>query len=201
MAGSNKRASTKLTVMTIGHSTHALDEFIRLLEAHDVERVVDIRTVPRSRRNPQFNRDSLPERLRAAGIRYVHLRKLGGLRATRPDSRNLGWENASFRGFADYMQTEEFARGLERLLKLAREKRSAIMCAEAVPWRCHRSLVADALLVRGVNVEHVMSGKTARPHTLTGFAQVRGNSVTYPAERGSERKKETKTPTLFKAAP
>jgi uncharacterized protein (DUF488 family) len=170
-------------IFTIGHSNRTAKAFVALLKAHAIERLVDIRTIPRSRHNPQFNRDELPSRLHAARIAYRHLKALGGLRHARADSRNLGWRNASFRGFADYMQTPEFAAGLERLIELAAEKRTAIMCAEAVPWRCHRSLVADALVVRGICVEHILSGKRAKEHALTPFARVRGRAVTYPTEK------------------
>jgi uncharacterized protein (DUF488 family) len=169
------------TILTIGHSTRTLEAFVELLRAHRVERVIDVRTIPRSRHNPQFNRDALAAGLRGVRIGYRHLRALGGLRHPRPDSPNTGWRNASFRGFADYMQTPDFAAGLERLLELAAEKRSAILCAEAVPWRCHRSLIADALVIRGIPVEHIMSGKRADPHSLTPFAKVRGKRITYPA--------------------
>ena len=169
-----------LAVFTIGHSTHTWKDFLELLRAHRVKRVIDVRSIPRSRRNPQFNRETLATKLRAARIGYVHLRKLGGLRHARRDSPNMGWRNASFRGFADYMQTSEFDAGLQRLIKLARQKRSALMCAEAVPWRCHRSLIADALIVRGVRVEHIMSEKRSRAHSLTSFGRVRHNRVTYP---------------------
>lgn len=170
-----------LTLLTIGHSTHALDEFLRMLHAHGVALLADIRTVPRSRRNPQFNREALPASLDAAGIVYAHLPELGGLRKPRPDSINMAWKNESFRGYADYMQTPEFAFGLEHLMELARERRTVIMCAEAVPWRCHRSLVADALTARGWLVEHIMSENQRSPHQLTRFARVEGQRVTYPA--------------------
>ena len=157
-----KRAKAEESVvLTIGHSTHAWEDFLKLLRAHGVERVVDVRSIPRSRNNPQFNRDTLSKKLRAARIGYVHMRKLGGLRRTHRGSVNMGWRNTSFRGFADYMQSSEFLAGLERLIKLAAQKRSAIMCAEAVPWRCHRSLIADALTVRGIRVDDIMSGKRA----------------------------------------
>lgn len=172
----------ELTLFTIGHSTRQLDEFIELLRSNGIKRVIDIRTVPKSRHNPQFNRDMLGPSLRSAGIGYVHLKKLGGLRHARSDSVNLGWHNASFRGFADYMQTPEFVEGLERAIKLAKQKPSALMCAEAVPWRCHRSLVADALLVRGIQVEDVVGRSSPRPHKLTPFAKIRGKKITYPAE-------------------
>ena len=167
-------------VFTIGHSTRTWEAFLKLLRAHGIQRVVDVRSIPRSRHNPQFNRETLSVKLRSARIGYVHLRKLGGLRRARRDSPNLGWHNASFRGFADYMQTPEFEEGLQRLIKLARQKPSALMCAEAVPWRCHRSLIADALLLRKIQVGHIVSGKRVQPHALTAFARVRGTQITYP---------------------
>jgi len=152
-----------------------------LLRANGIQRVVDVRTIPRSRHNPQFNRETLSKKLRAARIGYVHLRKLGGLRQARRDSVNLGWHNASFRGFADYMQTLEFEEGLQRLIKLAKEKKTAIMCAEAVPWRCHRSLIGDALLARGIRVADIISAKRPQVHKLTPFACVQGEKITYSA--------------------
>src|SRR5579885_2058801 len=164
----------KRTIFTVGHSTRALPEFIRLLKAHGVKRLVDIRSVPRSRHTPQFNRETLAARLRSAGLSYVYLKRLGGRRHAKKDSANLGWRNASFRGFADYMQTPEFAAGLRRLVHLAEKKPTAIMCAEAVPWRCHRSLVGDALLVRGFSVQDIFSAAIAKPHKLTSFARVHG---------------------------
>ena len=167
-------------VLTIGHSTRMWKDFLDLLRAHGVKRVIDVRSIPRSRHNPQFNRETLSTKLRAARIGYVHLRKLGGLRHARSDSPNMGWRNTSFRGFADYMQTSEFEAGLHRLMKLAEKKRSAIMCAEAVPWRCHRSLIADALTVRGIRVDDIMSVKRSRVHTLIPFARVQGHRITYP---------------------
>lgn len=169
-------------VLTIGHSTRTLKEFIGLLQAHGAVRVADVRTVPRSRHNPQFNRDSLPEELKKAGLGYVHLPGLGGLRHAKPDSLNLGWRNASFRGYADYMQTPEFEESLEEMIQLAKQDRIALMCAEAVPWRCHRSLIADALLVRGICTEDIMSPTRRTIHTLTSFAKVWGTTITYPAE-------------------
>lgn len=165
----------------MGHSTRTLPEFIHLLKAHGIKRLVDIRSIPRSRHTPQFNRETLAARLRSAGLSYVHLKQLGGRRHAKKDSANLGWRNASFRGFADYMQTPEFASGLRRLVHLAAKKPTAIMCAEAVPWRCHRSLVGDVLLVRGFSVQDVFSPAIAKRHKLTPFAYVRGFSVTYPA--------------------
>lgn len=177
-------------VLTIGHSTRTIEEFIGLLRAHAVSRVVDVRTVPRSRYNPQFNKDSLPDALGKAGLQYVHMPGLGGLRHARPDSINSGWRNASFRGYADYMQTPEFEENLEELIALARTERVVIMCAEAVPWRCHRSLIGDALTVRGIRTEDIMSLTQCRLHTLTPFAKVRGTKITYPTEdSGSTRRK------------
>ncbi len=167
-------------VLTIGHSNRTWKDFLDLLRAHHVERVIDVRSIPRSRHNPQFNREILSTKLRAARIGYVHLRKLGGLRHARRDSPNMGWRNASFRGFADYMQTADFEVGLHRLMKLAEQKRSAIMCAEAVPWRCHRSLIADALTLRGIQVDDIMSMKRSQVHSLIPFARVRGCRITYP---------------------
>jgi uncharacterized protein (DUF488 family) len=177
-----KRKTAPAPVFTIGHSTHSLDELVDLLRAHGVQRVIDIRTIPRSRHNPQFNRDALAPALRSCRIGYVHLKALGGLRHAKIDSVNLGWRNASFRGYADYMQTSEFEAALDRAIHLAAEKPSALMCAEAVPWRCHRSLVADALTVRGIPVEHIISLTSLRPHTLTPFARVHGTHITYPAD-------------------
>jgi uncharacterized protein (DUF488 family) len=181
------RRKSQAAVFTIGHSTRTIGEFIEILRAHGVRRVVDVRSIPRSRHNPQFNRESLARHLRAARIGYVHLKKLGGSRHAKADSQNLGWHNASFRGFADYMQTEDFMAGLGRLEKLAVTKPTAIMCAEAVPWRCHRSLIADALLVRGFPVEEIISGAPAREHELTSFARVRGLQITYPTDKPVKR--------------
>jgi uncharacterized protein (DUF488 family) len=168
------------TVFTVGHSTLPIEEFVAVLAAYGIERLADVRTVPRSRRNPQFNADALAASLRDAGVEYVPLGELGGLRKPRADSQNLGWRNESFRGYADYMQTEPFTRGVARLLELSRERRTAIMCAEAVPWRCHRSLVADALAARAVPVVEILSKTSYRDHALTPFARVAGTSVTYP---------------------
>jgi len=169
-----------LIVFTIGHSTRTWNIFLELLRAHGIKRVVDVRSIPRSRHNPQFNRETLSAKLRSARIGYVHLRKLGGLRHSRRDSINMGWRNASFRGFADYMQTPDFESGLQRLIKLAKQKESALMCAEAVPWRCHRSLIADALVIRRIQVVDIINGKRSQVHLLTSFARVRGNRITYP---------------------
>ena len=182
----NKKGVTAqpLVVLTIGHSTRTLGQFITLLEAHAVTCVVDVRTMPRSRHNPQFNKTALPGSLKKAGLRYVHMPGLGGLRHARRDSVNVGWRNASFRGYADYMQTPEFEENLNEVIDLAARERIALMCAEAVPWRCHRSLIGDALLVRGIRVEDIMSETRAQTHALTSFAKVRGYRIKYPAETG-----------------
>jgi uncharacterized protein (DUF488 family) len=163
-------------VLTIGHSNRTWKDFLDLLRAHRVKRVIDVRSIPRSRHNPQFDRATLSKKLRAARIGYVHLRKLGGLRHARRDSPNMGWRNASFRGFADYMQTSDFEAGLLRLMKLARQKR------KAVPWRCHRSLIADALTVRGIHVDDIMSMKRSQVHSPIPFARVQGHRITYPVQ-------------------
>ena len=181
MSGENVPA-TQPTVLTIGHSTRTLDAFIELLRVHGVKHLVDVRTIPRSRHNPQFNRDTLPDALRITGVAYTHMEQLGGLRPARPDSPNTGWHNSSFRGFADYMQTPEFEAGLEKLIQLAAREQTVIMCAETVPWRCHRSLIADALKVRGMQVEHIISASRAQSHLLTPFAKVLGIHITYPQE-------------------
>jgi len=169
-------------VLTIGHSTRTIEEFIRLLQTHGATCVVDVRTVPRSGHNPQFNKTSLQKSLGKTGLGYVHLPGLGGLRHARRDSVNAGWRNASFRGYADYMQTPEFEQSLHELVQLADQERIVLMCAEAVPWRCHRSLIGDALLVRGIRTEDIMSSTRCQVHTLTPFALVRGTTITYPAE-------------------
>jgi uncharacterized protein (DUF488 family) len=169
-------------VLTIGHSTRTLEEFIGLLRAHEATWVVDVRTVPRSRHNPQFNEASLPGSLKNAGLGYVHMPGLGGLRHAKRDSLNQGWRNSSFRGYADYMQTPEFEQSLDELVRLANRERIALMCAEAVPWRCHRSLIADALLVRGIRSEDIMGPDRRQVHTLTPFAHVQGATITYPAD-------------------
>jgi uncharacterized protein (DUF488 family) len=168
-------------VWTIGHSDRPLEEFLRLLQAQDITLVADVRKLPGSRRNPQFGRDTLPESLRQAGIGYAHMPGLGGRRRRRPDSPNGGWKNASFQGYADYMLTPEFEASLQELLDLAGRERVALMCAEAVPWRCHRSLIADALTARGVAVEHILGGSRTQAHTLRDWARVEGTRITYPA--------------------
>lgn len=169
-------------VLTIGHSTHPIDEFIGMLRANGVELVADVRTIPKSRHNPQFGEDELRVSLPEAGIEYRRLEGLGGLRHTTKDSVNGAWRNASFRGYADYMQTAAFDDALAGLIELARSKTVAVMCAEAVPWRCHRSLIGDALLARGIKVDDIMSATSTKPHDMTRFAHVDGTRVTYPEE-------------------
>ena len=172
-------------VFTIGHSTHPIEEFVRMLEANGIQRLVDVRTVPGSRHNPQFGEKALAESLPAAGIDYQRLERLGGLRPAKKDSEhgvNGGWRNKSVRGYADYMQTAEFDAALAELIALAEQQTVAIMCAEAVPWRCHRSLIGDALLARGIPVDDIMSETSTKPHTMIGFARVDGTRVTYPPE-------------------
>jgi uncharacterized protein (DUF488 family) len=177
------------TIWTIGHSTRPIDEFIGLLRAHQIDLLVDVRTVPRSRDNPQFNMDTLARSLRDAGLQYHHSPGLGGLRKATKDSINDGWRNASFRGYADYMQTAEFWGALEELMADSRLQQTAIMCAEAVPWRCHRSLIADALVSHGWDSLHIMSLEKVTSHVLTSFARLEKGTLTYP--------KEANFPSLF----
>ena len=172
-------------IFTIGHSTRPIEDFIHLLKSHDVQRVVDVRILPRSRFNPQYDMARLPASLRAAHIHYTHLPELGGLRRPRRDSPNSGWRNQSFRGYADYMQSPAFKHALEQCLELSSVERIVLMCAEAVPWRCHRSLIADALVVRGVAALEIASDSRVRPHVLTPFAHVEGAEITYPAVPGA----------------
>ena len=172
-------------IFTLGHSTLPIERFMAVLQIYGIERLVDIRTITRSRHNPQFNDTALAETLMAQHLEYMHMQALGGLRHARKDSPNTGWRNASFRGYADYMQTEEFQDALEGLIHLSRRKPVAIMCAEAVPWRCHRSLVADALWVRGIPVVEILSESSYRMHTLTPFAHVEGVRITYPPDQAT----------------
>jgi Protein of unknown function, DUF488 len=188
-------------ILTIGHSTHPIDQFIELLRQHGVERLVDIRTIPRSRRNPQFNREALAKSVEDQGIGYVHLKELGGLRHPRRDSINTGWRNAGFRGYADYMQTAEFEEALRRLLQLCEGKRCAAMCAEAVPWRCHRSLLADALVARGIPVEHILSGRRRNVHSLTPFARIENGRLIYPEAKAEAGKRAAATQAELKFSP
>jgi uncharacterized protein (DUF488 family) len=167
-------------IYTIGHSTHPIDEFIRILKSYGIEKIADVRTIPRSRHNPQYNKDNFREELAKHGIGYVWLKELGGLRHTTKASINTAWRNTSFRGYADYMQTPEFSMAIERLISLGKEKRTAIMCAEAVPWKCHRSLIGDALLARGIGAIDIIGEESSKPHKLTPWAKVDGDTVTYP---------------------
>jgi uncharacterized protein (DUF488 family) len=173
---------TPLTVFTVGHSTRAIEQFVHLLKAHAIQHVIDVRSIPRSRHNPQFAQDQLAPALGRFRIHYSHMPGLGGRRQARKDSTNTGWRNLSFRGYADYMETAAFKESLERCIAVAREERVALMCAEAVPWRCHRSLIADALLVRGIQVSDLTSAMHARPYSLTPWARIRGIDLNYPPE-------------------
>jgi uncharacterized protein (DUF488 family) len=168
---------------TIGHSTRAIDEFISLLEQNEIKLLVDVRAWPGSKRYPQFNKDALAESLNAHGIRYEHLPELGGKRKSKPDSRNTAWRNASFRGYAEYMEAEQFQKGIERLLDIAAKVGpTAMMCAEAVWWRCHRSLVADYLKARGVEVLHVLGANKVEPHPYTSAARIVNGELSYAAD-------------------
>jgi hypothetical protein len=185
-------ATTPTVVLTIGHSTRTLADFLHLLQVHGVTRLVDVRTIPRSLHNPQFNLETLPAALRSAGFSYQLIAGLGGLRHARSDSPNKAWRNLSFRGYADYMQKPEFRENLQVLMELARKQRLALMCAEAVPWRCHRSLIADALVAWGFEVEHIMSAAHCQKHALRSWAMVKRKRVTYPLEVESEPSEFTK---------
>lgn len=180
------------TIFTIGHSTRPIEEFISLLRQHGIKQLVDIRTIPKSRHNPQFGQDKLEPSLEKAGITYIYLKQLGGLRPKVQDSKNDAWHNASFRNYADYMQTKDFSKGLDELVELSQQKTTAIMCAEAVPWRCHRSLVSDALVIRDIPVCEIISEKSIREHILTKFAVVDGAKITYPKSALKTDEKESK---------
>lgn len=173
--------SQDLTVWTVGHSTRSLSEFIDLLRAHEIEALADVRRFPASRKHPHFGRDPLRNSLAEIGIEYLALPELGGRRRPRPDSRNTAWRNESFRGYADYMETAEFRAGIERLLEHAGRKRTAIMCAEAVWWRCHRALIADDLKASGVSVRHIMDEERSVVHPYTAAARLRNGSLSYSA--------------------
>ena len=168
------------TVWSLGHSTRTFEAFLALLTAHGIQRLCDIRTVPQSRRHPHFGKETLAAALSAEGIAYSHMPGLGGLRKPRPDSTNTAWRHSGFRGYADYMLTPAFATAVDDLIGVAGEERVAVMCAEAVPWRCHRQLLADALVARGVEVREIESATRTRPHTLTEWARVDGERVSYP---------------------
>ena len=178
----------KPCIFTIGHSNRSIDEFVKLLRAHGVKGIVDIRAIPMSRHNPQFNTDVLENSLQGEQIAYKHIQELGGRRRAKKDSLNLGWRNVSFRGFADYMATREFSAGLEELIKIAADRETAIMCAEAVPWRCHRSLIGDALTKRGWLVRDIVSRTVASRHLLTPFLKSRKGELVYPAENAKRKK-------------
>jgi len=171
-----------MRIWTIGHSTRTIDEFVSLLKANGIKLLADVRAFPGSKRYPQFNKDALAESLSAQGIRYEHFPQLGGKRKSKPDSRNTAWRNASFRAYADYMQTEQFQKGIERLLDLASEAGpTAIMCAEAVWWRCHRSLISDYLKARGLEVLHVLGSNKVEPHPYTSAARIVNGELSYQA--------------------
>jgi uncharacterized protein (DUF488 family) len=175
----DRMAKNKLLILTIGHSTRKFSEFVKILETYKVKEVIDLRTIPKSRANPQFNEERLAYGLKRHHIRYKHMKGLGGLRHPLKSSINTYWYNASFRGFADYMQTSEFRKNLAELISLAKKRQAVIMCAEAVPWSCHRSLIADALLVRGISVRHIFSQTSSRPHELTKSAKVKRSNIVY----------------------
>jgi uncharacterized protein (DUF488 family) len=172
-----------MQIWTIGHSTRSIDDFISLLEGNEIKLLADVRSSPGSKRYPQFNKESLEKSLTAHGIRYEHFPELGGRRKPQPESRNTAWRNASFRGYADYMETEQFHKGIERILDLAREAGPAvIMCAEAVWWRCHRALISDFLKVRGVEVLHILDANKIEPHPFTSAARVADGTLSYASE-------------------
>jgi uncharacterized protein (DUF488 family) len=173
------------TLYSIGHSNRTLEQFIDLLKVHAIKQVVDVRTIPRSCHNPQFNKEKLARSLRNTRIGYRHMKTLGGLRHAKADSQNLGWKNLSFRGFADYMATDAFAGAIEKLKDVASKKKTTIMCAEAVPWRCHRSLIADALIKEHWKVFDIMGLKTAKRHSSTSFLRMRRGKIGYPHVEGA----------------
>lgn len=170
------------TVYTIGHSTRTIEEFIQILQSYKIETIVDVRTIAASRHNPQYNEEDLRKSLGRKGIGYIHCKGLGGLRHTTKASINTAWENASFRGYADYMQTTQFQENLERLINMIKDKPTVIMCAEALPWRCHRSLIGDALLILNIMVIDIINEKTSKSHLLTSFAKIEGNRIVYPKD-------------------
>lgn len=175
-------SKNKICIYTIGHSTRSLEDFLEVLKHYHISEVVDVRSISKSRHNPQFNHDELATFLRNHHIGYRHQKDLGGLRHTHKDSINTAWRNTSFRGYADYMQTDEFKEGIEKLIEIAHHKVVVIMCAEAVPWRCHRSLIGDALLVRYIQVEDIYSKTSIKPHILTPWAVVKDLEITYPSK-------------------
>lgn len=169
-------------VYTIGHSTRAIEDFIKLIKVYRIKMIVDVRTIAGSEHNPQYNEETLRNSLGKYNISYIRMKGLGGLRHTTKKSMNTAWRNASFRGYADYMQTPEFAKSIKELIKIADEKQIVIMCAEVVPWRCHRSLIGDALVVRKIKVIDIINDKNSTPHKITPFARVKGHTITYPSE-------------------
>jgi uncharacterized protein (DUF488 family) len=188
----SRSGNSGLEFLTIGHSTRSFDELLDLLKTNGIKCLADIRTIPRSRTNPQFNMDTLSEMLEKNGINYVHLKELGGLRRPKKDSLNKGWRNDSFRGFADYMQTKDFERAIEQLIELARkqnEGKLAFMCAESLPWRCHRSLISDYLVSKGFKVRHIIGKASPKEHKMTPFAKLREGKLCYPAEEGEKSEK------------
>lgn len=176
----NQPIKEKAPIFTIGHSNHKLEKFLAMLKAHGIELLADVRTMPRSRYNPQYNASALAASLKVEDIAYLSMKALGGMRKPMKGSINLGWKNTSFRGYADYMQTQDFALALEALIHRAAQFRTVIMCAESVPWRCHRSLIADALIARHIPVCHILSQSSVKPHQVTEFAHIKGREVTYP---------------------
>jgi uncharacterized protein (DUF488 family) len=180
------------TLFTVGHSTRPFDEFVGILKAHGIATLADVRRYPRSRKFPYFNDDQLAAALPGLGLRYVPMKALGGRRRAAADSVNTGWTSEGFRGYADYMLTPAFEAGLQELIALASAAPTVIMCAEAVPWRCHRALIADAMLVRGWRVLDIMSETSAPPHALTAFARVDGTRITYPATAGGARARKSR---------
>lgn len=174
------------TIFTIGHSTRHIEEFISILQKYGIRQLVDIRTIPKSRRNPQYGEENLERSLAEAGIGYIQMKELGGLRPAVKNSENKGWNNQSFRNYADYMQSSDFKEAVEELKKISQESNSVMMCAEAVPWRCHRRLVGDALLIRGMDVIDIFDEKNSKPHLLTSFAKVKGANITYPVSAEEE---------------
>lgn len=173
-------AAASNIVYTIGHSTRSIEDFVKLLQDNHIQILVDVRTIPKSRHNPQFEGTVLATALKQQDIGYIHMKDLGGLRPKAKESINLAWHNQSFRNYADYMQTSQFGQALQELISFSSSRTAAIMCAEAVPWRCHRSLIADALIVRGIEVREIISEAEPRLHKMTSFAVVGGTNVSYP---------------------
>lgn len=174
-----------MKIFTLGHSTRDWEDFLEILEGNKIHQLIDVRTIPKSRHNPQFNTDVMAKKLPKSKIHYLWMKGLGGLRKPKKPSINEAWKNASFRGYADYMQTTEFLENLKILMKEAAKRRTAIMCAEAVPWRCHRSLISDALIIRKIEVFHIIGPRNLQPHSLTPWARTKGEVVWYPAKQGS----------------